>query len=170
MASILDLQQRFLRTAGEIMLREIAVRVASKSIRASLNLSFEEDRVAVRTPYYFAVILERGRGPIFARRGGWLAYYPNPRLDPRLAGGRPVRFRDAKNLTFPPAVFRDEVKSGRLILTKRIGPKAGDFAFRKGGEATKKQVKGVAKREFDIATRAFFDTLPKLGGVVRLPI
>lgn len=90
-----------LRELGEQELRVVRKTVGSKTLRAAMTLIIEEseERGSLFVPHYWAVWYHDGRGsvsPVTARK---LVFFDDPRNDPRIKGGRPVRESDVKRLT-----------------------------------------------------------------------
>lgn len=56
-------------------------------------------RFWIAPPYYWAVYIEAGRGPVRPRTKKYLVWFRQPSLDPRLAGGYPKRREDIRRLT-----------------------------------------------------------------------
>lgn len=83
-------------------------RIPSRTLREALTIVFkgsednadlDEDDVALYIPHYWALYLHDGRGPVSPRFKKFLVYYRNPRDDPRLADGYPVRASQHKRLS-----------------------------------------------------------------------
>lgn len=50
-------------------------------------------------PHYWALYVHDGRGPFGPRNARYLCFFPDPKDDPRLRGGYPVRDTDIRHLT-----------------------------------------------------------------------
>lgn len=86
-----------------------------------------------RLPHYWAKILHNGRGPVSANpsSGGskFLLFYRNPADDPRLSRGRPRRVSQIRKGNINPKQLRADLKAGKAVLTKNVGPARGRFFF-----------------------------------------
>ena len=107
----------------------IPLKIPSKSIRLSMTL--EQDaplRGRLNVPFYWATWYHNGRGGIEkGPNDGFLVYYKDPKQDPRIKSGYPVRRSDVKRLS--PYRFKQDRRAGKLIVRKSVGPTNRNFPF-----------------------------------------
>lgn len=128
----------------------------SKTIERSLQVTvLDFGRVAVETPYYWAVYYHDGRGPIRARPGHKLVYFRNIDQDPRVPNRRyPVRATDIRRLTKSQFYqMLNDPGSGMIVRTS-VGPAPGDPFFERAGRIFPARASAVAQREFSAHVRA----------------
>jgi hypothetical protein len=108
--------------AGEAQLRALPA-ITSRTLQRALELNRQSASViSLHIPHYWAVFVHDGHGPVNMPPGKYMAAFRDPRLDPRLASGYPIRASQVKSLkdVISPAEFRQYLRSGDLILfTKR---------------------------------------------------
>lgn len=121
----------------------------SQAISRSLQLLvLDFGKTAVESPFYWSVFYHDGRGAIRARPGHRLVYFRNPADDPRLSGGYPVRAADVKSLTKSQFYrFLRDPNSG-MVVSKHVGPAAGDPFFKRAGRKFKLQATRIGRPAF----------------------
>lgn len=122
----------------------------SRSISRTLQtVTLDFGKVAVESPYYWAVYYHDGRGAIRARPGHKLVYFKNPDLDPRIPNRRyPVRATDVRRLTKSQFYrFLRDPSSG-MIVRDHVGPAAGDPFFTRAGRKFRRQARDVVGEPF----------------------
>lgn len=81
---------------------------------------------SVYSPYFWSRIIDEGRKGARKPKGKWYVWFPDPLAnDPRLSGDYHrtwAQARRAPKLRIPRDRFRDMIKSGELIISKKIGP------------------------------------------------
>lgn len=101
-------RRRLARKLAEAGRRKVRRRVesASKTLaRAMVVIPDSSPRrklaiARIHIPHYWAVYVHDGRGPFRMRRGRFMVWWKNPKLDPRLRGGRsPRRAANLRRLT-----------------------------------------------------------------------
>jgi hypothetical protein len=148
-------ENRLLRRLGAVAIRNARARCKSKTLRRSME--FIQDaplKGRVFVPHYWAVYFHEGRGGVprkALKKGRFLVWYKNPRLDPRNAGGYPVRASEQRRLNLSKKEFRRLRKAGQIIVTKSSGPAIGaPFLDRC---LTVEETDRIAKEEFDTFVR-----------------
>lgn len=97
----------------------------------------------VFVPYFWAIYHHDGRGPIEAKPGKFLVFFPDKRADPRTAGGRRYPRTEADILHLTKQQFYDGISRNRrrlevgnpqpfMIATRSVGPATGVPFFREG--------------------------------------
>jgi hypothetical protein len=129
--------------------------IGSKTLRRSLEVRLETSplgtrvqRSAVFLPQYWARYYHDGRRSIGlnspGRKKPFLIYFANPKNDPRIKGGYPVRESDIRPLT--PEEFRRGAAKNRAMfranpsggpqqymkVRREVGPAEGDPFFERG--------------------------------------
>lgn len=132
--------------------------VPSKTLRAAMRIREVAGSIgstatavvrAVEIPHYWALYVHDGRGPFQLPPGQIMCWFRDPKDDPRLAGGYPVRGTDVKHLT--------KAQFNRFMQLNRVVEKAVYGRARKSGEpqvgpmivTTKITKPTQAKRFFD---------------------
>lgn len=148
--------------SGRLFISRLALRLAtsfrdlareesrSKAISRTLQATvLDFGRVAVETPYYWAVYYHDGRGPIRARPGHKLVYFRNPDDDPRIPNRRyPVRAADIRRLSKTQFYrFLNDPSKG-MIVRDSVGPAPGDPFFKRAGRRFKRAGAFLAQRDF----------------------
>lgn len=114
-----------------------AISRASSTLARAIEAKSTAEFADLTIPHYWAIYVHDGRGPVRPVRRSWLVWFTNPRDDPRLRGGYPVRESDIIRLT------RDEFQQGLeenraraaaglppyMIVTKYSGPTAPNRFF-----------------------------------------
>jgi hypothetical protein len=114
------------------------------STRVASALSFVVDSITpdveavgrVTVPFYWAVYVHDGRGPVHAKPGGYLCFFPEHRhLDPRTNGTNALQGTTVKPRRLRPDEFyswlqvnRERAERGLppiMVVTKRVGPAKG---------------------------------------------
>jgi hypothetical protein len=86
-------------------------------------------RVLVWVPHYWAWPYFLGRRAVHPRVSKKLAWFRDPRDDPRIQPRAPVRLRERVRLPLPSAQFWALVRSGKLLLRDSAGPAAPQHGF-----------------------------------------
>ena len=130
--------QQFLIDVAKAMayrFRDLAAKESnSRAIGESLQVVSTEGKVAVETPYYWALYYHDGRGAIKAKSGHRLVYFKDIADDPRISGRNyPERASDVKRLTKDQfyKFLRDPSKG--MVVADRVGPTEGDPFFTRAG-------------------------------------
>lgn len=122
-----DLSRKILGSIAQSVLEAAKLKCESRTLRAAMELSIEDNEIILSVPHYWAQWFEGGRGAVFARPGHKLVFYKNPAEDPRLSGGHPVRASDIRRLT--KAEFYRDLRAGKLVVVDSVGPAAGHPFF-----------------------------------------
>ena len=133
-----DVLEELLRLYGEEELATARATVGSRTLREAMFLLMDA-RAGVAdivVPHYWAVYYHDGRAGFAAPSGRFLVFYPDPDDDPRLEGGRPVRFSDARHLSreeFLEGLDRNEERASSglppfMLVVRSVGP-AGAHPF-----------------------------------------
>ena len=100
--------------------------IPSRTLRAAIRAErLTERSVRLLVPHYWALYYHDGRGPVLPKRASMIIYYRDPKDDPRLTSGYPVRMSDIKRLT------RQQYLAGLLEnkLRFRANPGGGTMQF-----------------------------------------
>ena len=127
-----------------------------KALRDNMQIRLEKNQgnsvdTLVHLPFYWAIYYHDGRNSI--AKGTFMVFFRNPDEDPRIDGGSrnyPVRVTDIRPLTLTPERFRALARSGRIIITKRVGPtRAHPFFEAAGFRGLQKEVTPFAILEIE---------------------
>lgn len=105
--------------------------IPSRTLRRALvSIRVTDTQVKMNITHYWAVFVHEGRGEARARSGQFLAWYRNPREDPRLTpfgGQTPPRASQLLGLrqVISAQQFREDVNAGKVVFAERTGPVAG---------------------------------------------
>lgn len=113
----------------------------SLTLRESMRVvHVDRENVRLHVPQYWAVYYHDGRGPVFPLTAKLIIYFRNPREDPRLDNGFPIRATDIKRLT--PQQWRDGLRRNAaaraagvpepMIVAPFTGPAIGHPFFEEG--------------------------------------
>lgn len=104
----------------------------SETVKKYLYNRITGKGVTFIVPHYWIPYYHDGRGGFGPKDQPYLVYYRNPRDDPRIAGGYPLRRSDTKKLT--PSQFREGMRTNYALYRKNPG----------GGRFQHMVVKGLA--------------------------
>jgi hypothetical protein len=121
-----ELIDRILEELGAEGLRRAKAGVSSDTLRRAMvfeRTGPQSGRLFV--PHYWALYHHDGRGAVFPVRKRFLVWFVDPKDDPRLRGGYPVRLSDIRRLT------RQEFYGGldENKRRKKQNPGGGDEQF-----------------------------------------
>ncbi len=116
-------------------------RIPSRTLRRALvTLRITDTQVKMHITHYWAVFVHEGRGEARPRSGQFLAWYRNPRQDPRLTpfgGQTPPRASQLLGLrqVISAQQFREDVNAGKVVFAERSARVAGIpfFSNKAGG-------------------------------------
>lgn len=125
---------RVLELIAQTAVRRARTRIKSQTLKEALAFEIQSsERAVVFVPHYWAIYHHDGRGVVPRRAlppGRYLVWYKDPSQDPRIAGGHPERASDIRRLSR--AEFQRDLLAGKLVVTKRSGPAAGNPFFSEG--------------------------------------
>lgn len=120
---------------GEDSLRIVRARIGSRTLREALRLVVDESLLQGRLviPHYWAVYYHDGRGSISPVNATKLVFFADPRDDPRIRAGYPVRASQIRRLTKRQyeqglEINRERAALGQrpfMFVVDRVGPAAG---------------------------------------------
>lgn len=158
------------QAVGKAGLKQAASKIDSSTLRAALELIVSktgDQGVEARLfiPHYWAVYYHDGRRGFGTVDNVWLVYFTDPKDDPRIQGGYPVRGNDIQTLTRGQYEFglrknRERRASGGvpyMIVTKSVGPAGAHPFFTKGMVGFKRSADRVAKPYFDAYIQRIVD-------------
>jgi len=150
--------RRVLQEIGEQELRRVRKSIGSRTLRAALQLIINEseERADLFIPHYWAVYYHDGRGPVRPVNARKLVFFDDPRDDPRLRNGRPVRESEVQRLTkeqYLEGLRRNADRAVRglrpfMYVVDSVGPAAPRPFF------TELEA-GAAQRADDVVLRVF---------------
>lgn len=138
-------------------------KIPSKTLRKALNIRrLGDTRGYLNVPHYWAVFYHEGHTkPITPKRtNGFLVWFKNPKLDPRISSGFPIRKNQVRSLTKDE--FRAARKKNQIIVTKRSpfdgrAVRGRNFFSNRGGmTGFSKKADRVVKKELPKLLRAEF--------------
>jgi len=139
--------------------------------RSLVTLQLDFGKVAVESPYYWAVYYHDGRGAIRARPGHKLVYFRSPDLDPRIPNRRyPVRATDIRRLTKQQFYrFLRNPASG-MIVRDSVGPAEGDPFFTRAGRKFRRVAARTGSEQFSAYVRECMGDLMDAQVTVRVRV
>jgi len=150
--------RRVLQEIGERELRRVRKSIGSRTLRAAIRLIINEseERADLFIPHYWAVYYHDGRGPVRPVNARKLVFFDDPRDDPRLRNGRPVRESEVQRLTreqYQEGLRRNAERAARggrpfMYVVDSVGPAAPRPFFTQLEQ-------GAAKRADDVVLRTF---------------
>jgi hypothetical protein len=146
-----------------------ATRSSSKTLASTYRIrrkyTRDESTVTLSSPYFWAAILDEGRGVVTPKRTSFLIWFRNPlRDDPRLRGGW-VKFKSkARRMTGSEFQYwsrqnRLAKKAGApepMIVARRAGPFAGRKFSKLADERINLEVDRLIQQELDDYIRLSF--------------
>lgn len=126
MTELQDLQRQMLEALVQAAARHARGAISSETLRQALRAEVLTDRTArLLVPHYWALYQHDGRGVAFPRRSVFLVYFVDPKDDPRLEGGYPVRLSDVRRLS--KEEFQDGQQRNRELA--QSNPEGGPQQF-----------------------------------------
>jgi hypothetical protein len=121
--------------------------IESRTLRDALEVRVEHTSSKTTTgivhiPHYWAVYYHDGRRGFGPKKAKRLVFFKNPSRDPRIRGGRPKRYADARRLTR--GQFYAALEGNEIHIRRRVGPAAGKHFFTKGMRGFLSQAREVA--------------------------
>lgn len=172
MASVQDLIARVLRAVGEEELRRVRGAIGSSTLRRALELIVEENlyRARLFIPHYWAVYYHDGAAPFGPLTASVLVFFDDPRDDPRIASGYPVRASEIRRLTREEyenglEINRERMANGDrpfMFVVKNVGPHAAHPFFDELGVGAAERAGPVVMETFDQWIQEQLDTDPAL--------
>ena len=133
-----------------------------KAMTASYRKLPRGHQIIVHIPHYWAEYYHDGSGPVSMPKGRYMVWFRNPKDDPRLKGGYPVKSTDVKRLKLTREQFTRYIKEGKLIVRQHVGRRKGAFftrgAYRLWGPWIRRELREAALREI----RNIFEPLRKI--------
>lgn len=125
--------ERVLTALAAVARRRVLKRIPSETLRRTLGVAIVPPRAILFLQHYWALYVHDGRGSVRPRSATWLVWFTDPKDDPRLAGGYPVRLSQVRRLTR--AQFLDGLRRNReaaargtkpfMVVRKVSGPARG---------------------------------------------
>lgn len=95
---------------GRAALRHVGPKINSVTLRRAVRYErLSRSRGRLFIPHYWAIYQHDGRGEVGTKSARTLVFFVDPKDDPRLRGGYPIRMKDIRKLT------RDEYIEGQQI-------------------------------------------------------
>ena len=121
-----SLTQRF----GRLATIKARPRIPSRTLRRALVvLRITDQQVSMHITHYWALYVHQGRGTVTPDTGQFLAWYRNPREDPRLSpfgGQTPPRASQLIGLRqINQAQFKADARAGKIVFVERAGKVTG---------------------------------------------
>ena len=133
MASPADI--RFFRSLtqrlGRLATIKARPRIPSRTLRRALVvIRITDQQVSMHIEHYWAVFVHEGSSGARPKTGEFLAWYKNPRQDPRLTpfgGQTPPRASQLLGLrqVISAREFREDAQAGKIVFARRTGPVKG---------------------------------------------
>lgn len=170
--------RRILQDLGDRELRLVRKSIGSKTLRAAIRLIVDEskERADLFIPHYWAVYYHDGRGAFGPDRARKLVFFDDPKDDPRIKGGRPVRESDVQRLTkdqYREGLRRNQERAARggrpfMYVVDSVGPSAPRPFFSKLEQGAAKRADDVVLRTFERELLASLDTDPDTKSETRI--
>ena len=135
-----------------------------KAMTASYRKIPRGHQIIVHIPHYWAEYYHDGSGPVSMPKGRYMVWFRNPKDDPRLKGGYPIKRSDKRSLKdlISNEEFKELIKSGKLVVRQHVGRRRGTFftrgAYKLWGPWVRRELRRAALRE----VRNIFDPIRKL--------
>lgn len=81
--------------------------------------------LAMNIPHYWAKYYHDGSGPVSMPKGQYMVWFRDPKDDPRLKGGHPVKKSDVRSLNISRSHFTSLVREGKLVVRASVGRRKG---------------------------------------------
>lgn len=95
---------------GRAALRHVGPKIDSVTLRRAVRYErLSRSRGRLFIPHYWAIYQHDGRGSVRPQTARSLVFFVDPKDDPRLRGGYPIRVKDIRKLT------RDEFEEGQRM-------------------------------------------------------
>ncbi len=169
--------RNILEDLGERELALVKKSIGSKTLRAAITLIINEseERGALFIPHYWAIWYHDGRGsvsPVSARK---LVFFDDPKDDPRIRNGRPVRESQVRRLTkkqYDEGLRRNRLrpKGARpfMYVVDSVGPAAPRPFFTKLAEGAERRAAPIVEREFEKELLRWIDSDPDTKSETRI--
>lgn len=116
---------------GKLGIAKARPRIPSRTLRRALiSIRITDQQIKMHITHYWAHWVHEGRGPIRPGTGRFLAWYRNPRDDPRLSafgGQTPPRASQLVGLkqAINAAQFRRDADAGKIVFVERADKVTG---------------------------------------------
>ncbi len=171
------LTRRILEDLGQQELARVKGLIGSTTLRNAIRLIIteSEDRGDLFIPHYWAIWYHDGRGsvsPVTARK---LVFFDDPRDDPRIKGGRPVKESQVRRLTR--AQYQEGLRRNRLrppgsrpfmYVVDSVGPSRPQPFFTQLAEGAAERAAPVVEREFERELLSWIDNDPDTRSETRI--
>lgn len=157
-----------LEAIGPDEMRLARAYMGSATLRAAMELVVDASTGTgtINIPHYWAVYLHDGRGPVRPVTARKIVFFADPKDDPRLAGGYPVRASDIVRLTRDQYIDglernAENRKAGLppfMYVVDSTGPATGEFFFDKTAEGSADRNGPAILAEFDRQMQSWLDT------------
>jgi hypothetical protein len=157
--------ERILERLGAEEMERVKAFIGSKTLRDALELIVDapEARAELFIPHYWAVYYHDGRGPLVPVNANKLVFFADPKDDPRLVNGYPVRATDIIRLT------KEDYQAGLAENARRRANGEGPFMFvldtvgpAKARPFFEELARGAADRASDVVLAEFDDFIQDL--------
>lgn len=136
----------------------------SKTLRRAMQVRVDSQTEArVHIPHYWAVFYHDGRGPIVAK-GKKLIFFANPKNDPRLVGGFPIKRSDIKHLSedeYLDGLEKNKALRGTgqvyMHVLESVGPSPAHPFFDQGMVGFIRVVNEIVQEEIGRTVQTFLD-------------
>lgn len=168
-ASADETVQRIVEAVGQAAFERVLPQIDSSTLRKSLQLIVEripegwQSRLFL--PEYWAVYYHDGRRGFSSPSGGFLVFFADPRNDPRVAGGYPVRASEVRRLTaeeFDFGLHQNAIRARQglrpyMFVVRSVGPAGAHPFFEEGMVDFVNEVDLIALDLFDRHIQAIID-------------
>lgn len=167
-----------LQDLGERELRLVKKSIGSRTLRAAITLIINESeqRADLFIPHYWAVYYHDGRGSVHPDTARKLVFFDDPRDDPRIKGGRPVKESDVQRLTrdqYREGLQRNQERHAKglrpfMYVVDSVGPAAPRPFFDRLQQGAAKRADNLVLRSFERELLAWIDRDPDTKSETRI--
>jgi hypothetical protein len=139
--------------AGALNFTRVAT--PSRTLKNAMTVSYRAlprlHQIIVHIPHYWATYYHDGSGPVTMPKGKYMVWFRDPKDDPRLKGGFPVKRSQVRTLNLSKERFSQLVKEGKIIIRQSVGRRQGKFftkdAYALWGPWVRNELLKAARRE-----------------------
>jgi len=166
-----------LEDLGQRELARVRSTIGSKTLRAAIRLIINESRMRGRLfiPHYWAIWYHDGRGPVQPKRARKLVFFDNPKDDPRLKQGYPVKRSQVVRLT--KEQYQEGLRRNRLrppgtrpymYVVDAVGPAAPRPFFTQLAVGAEARAEPIVRQHFERELLKWLDEDKAVQGEMRV--
>ena len=139
----------------------------SRTLRQAMTASHrfilhEGHQFSIHIPHYWAIYYHDGSGPITMPKGRYMVWFKDPKDDPRLKNGYPVKKSDIRRLNLSRERFTQFLKDDKIIIRRSVGKRKGSFFTHKAKLAWEPWIRTELRRRTAEEILRILEPLKKL--------